>query len=1509
MDPAAHIAAKANLTEDDLRRAHAVTPHLLPNGVMFDAMASEAAANGLVQHHLYSYNLLLQRQLPQVLLEAKEVVALTRHSCHTVSYPHVHVEVPVAKKEGGFYDYISADDAKLTQHTLANPVVIDAQYRLYSDMPLFKGAPWETVQPGETDRIIQILERKRKGLPFDDLGTTTMATTTNAGAVPVPVKIPGAARRRRKPRIVPVVVRPGAPAPPQAVDPAAPKFTLREARNYRQLVQFYMPSMVGGVCASSDGQASFARGAPYDYGGYFVVKGTERVMIPQKQLDANRYYVFENTGKTGPRFVGEIRPMHASKIRSTSTIRVNLYCGHRGSGPLGATVNIPYMKHAQPLAAICMLLGWRSAEEVATCVATGGLLTGVSRIAKGSALDTPSVHATRLWTLALLRDGAEKFPPFEALPRQAILAWIGDHIGTPTSARKRPEDRPVYAAHLMANEFLPELGLDSEPDTIARKAQFFAYMLWRLAQVARKLAADDGRDHAGNKSYHLPGTLLALLLRQHYRSFRKRMTADMRRYAELGRCVPFADLASIKRLTDGLVFALSTGKWGMQKGASTQTGVAHMVIRLNLVAMVSLMRRLNTPGKREGKTLKPRQLQQSNFGLECPAETPEGEPSGLVNQMTQMVLFCHGHSAELLIRIVARVLGPAILPLLDRSILTGSVALMPVRNSVLNHTGKPAAVVNHGAGEWEPTRHKQAASDDAVDGLGLTVDTAFRVVVNGILIGFVADGFKAAAALRAARRDRRLPFDVAVELLKWQGVLNITGEAGGRRRPLFVLERYARLRDGTRARLPIDVDAEEDARALLTVPETGEVVAPSDVLVSLSIVQELWERYKTAPRPTLWNELLLAGAVEYVSKHEEENLMVLQTAGAGFTLHAPLETYTRCEIHPSTQLGLAAALIPCSDYNQAPRTTYFTSMAKQVAGNPGPETPFSTLRLMYPQRPLVTTWAQVIHGAYRYPSSQNVWVAVCVADGLNQDDSLVGNKDSFARGLFAAGVTRNHMANCQRGTGADSSRFELPPSNAWGRVGNKSKLQADAIVAPNTVVEGGDVIIAQTQYTNEFFCPKRSLTARDQCHVINPKEKPSTVVSVRRCRARDERDNVVVQTNVMRFMKPGDKLSSPHAQKGILGGEFAARDLPYTATGIVPDIVINPHAFPSRMTIGMLVEGVKAMICALMGGVADGTPFLRPIPEDPSEVLVYLHELLKHHGLEALCDEVMYSGVSGRPLTALIFCCPNAYYRLRQMIDDKIQMRDRGPNHLVTRQPMEGKAHEGGLKNGEMEVEAFAGHGASDVIRDRLLYSSDYAEVPVCQKCGFLAQPVAPREAKDYVVGHNETAGYCDLCRNNGNVYMVPMPRVTALFIVEMAAMGVKICLKVDVNAAVDACNAMSVAVPHNCSDPEMLASRVVGSGLQQAHQPPHSRAANPWLAPVPELDGSDDSDDDNSDDDNGKGEPITSAGAWGLAPPALDGDGDGDGDGDEDGGDRGRDRDRNNMCDSDSDVDEPLPW
>ena len=1305
----------------------------------FALLQSEAAEHPPSQTAMFSEQVFLERHLPAIVMEDPEVITDDDKAVHLLTFQSVFLDAPVSKTNGGFWDFTTPNACRLGRHTYSRPVVINVEYREYSTAPVTRKVGWESLSPADVMAEVRL---HMMGRPTTDAESDNTVSAELGKAVANKGKTRTAPRRVRRRNISDV-------AP---VAPSEDTWSLKSIRNYRQVVQFHVPIMV-----TSAGRDPVV--------GYYVIKGGERVLVPQTKLQINRWLIFASP-RNGWTWTAEIRSCHSAKLRSTSTLRLDLKCAPDGGGPLRIVARVPYIECDIPLAALASLMGFSSDEGFATATASGAGLSGACPIVRGCPWDTPTFHSTRDWVLGALRDDADAWPSFFTMTREATLRWIGD-AGCP---RKSAEYRAKTVAHLLANEFLPHMGVDSAPRTIAGKGPMLAFAVWRLSQVARvKLPGavpPDDRDHWGNKSVVTPGMLLGPIVRQGIRQSRKKLRADIRRQTDGTHFLSIPDLLVAKPLTDSMGFAMATGNWGMAKAGSSQMGVSQLMARQNAIASDSHQCRINTPMKREGKQVAPRRVSASSWGLVCPAETPEGASCGLVDQLATGVVVCIGHVTTDLIRCANRLLAShGLVPLLDQGSVTGDAIRLVPRPSMRSPEAfvTRVGITQHPPGAWDAVHASQVAQDSCM--MGQSPSGVLRLLVNGVLVGFLGDGHQAANILRQGRMNGVLPFDVAIEVCVVQGTLTLNGEAGGLRRPLLRLDPDGDL--GT-------------VRSAVAKHARG---APAD----------------------LWRALVAAGAVEYVSKHEEEGSLVV-LANPCASPRDDIGAYTHSEVHPCMILGTAAGAIPFSDHNQAPRTTYFASMCKHTAGVPSGEGTASTsLRLWYPQSPLVTTVTSRVRGldSTRGPCGMNVWVAVASPGGQNQDDSLYINADSAARGMFALTVVKNHTEDCHGGSGADAQRFERPGPQCVGkRTANYDKLRGDGTVGPGTTLVPGDAYIGKTTDVNELGCMRRTTLNRDLSHILPARDGPMVVDAVSRMSGREGREIMSVQMHTTRFLQTGDKMTSEHAQKGVVGAMRPACDMPYTAEGLVPDVIMNPHGFPSRMTIGQQIAMGLGLVAAANCDVVDGTPFQAQL--SPQAIV----DEMAAAGFSNAGHVQMWCGRTGAPIDTQLFFGPAYYLRTKQMVDDKHQARARGGVHTVTQQPLEGRSKDGGLRMGDMEVNALNAHGAAFAVWDRLFQQSDFSMQPLCTKCGSVAMHRAPAEVRDTVICRNEHTGFCDFCDTMGTVRSVPMPFATKLLAAELGAMHIRSQFEVETvaDAPPDTQAAPSIGVfLHTCPRDAMM--------------------------------------------------------------------------------------------------------
>ncbi|MCX6642484.1 MAG: DNA-directed RNA polymerase subunit B, partial [Candidatus Bathyarchaeota archaeon] len=472
--------------------------------------------------------------------------------------------------------------------------------------------------------------------------------------------------------------------------------------------------------------------------------------------------------------------------------------------------------------------------------------------------------------------------------------------------------------------------------------------------------------------------------------------------------------------------------------------------------------------------------------------------------------------------------------------------------------------------------------------------------------------------------------------------------------------------------------------------------------------------------------------------------------------------HTHMEICPFTILGVAASITPYPEHNQSPRNTYQAAMAKQSPGiyalNYRDRTDTRGHLLHYPQKPLVFTKPMEIIGFEKRPSGQNFIVAVLSSNGYNMEDAIIFNKGAVERGLGHSSFYRIYKAECKQYLGGNKDRLTIPEEGIRGYHGAESyrMLEPDGIIANEAEVKGGDILLGRTsppRFMEEYGGLEiRGPQMRDTSVGVRPTEE-GTVDSIFITKDIEGSHLIKIKVRSNRIPELGDKFVSRHGQKGVIGMLIPQEDMPFSVNGIIPDIMINPHAFPSRMTVGQFMESLAGKTAAARGTPVDGTPF-------DNEDAKSLTEILTSLGLHPGGREIMYDGSSGHMFETEVFIGVVFYQKLHHMVVDKIHARARGQVQMLTRQPTEGRARGGGLRFGEMERDCLVGHGAAMLLKDRLLDESDAYSIYVCEKCG--KQAYFDQRQRKYI---------CPICEGKGQIEPVTISYAFKLLLQEMQSL------------------------------------------------------------------------------------------------------------------------------------------
>ncbi|PWN45672.1 beta and beta-prime subunits of DNA dependent RNA-polymerase [Ceraceosorus guamensis] len=1025
-------------------------------------------------------------------------------------------------------------------------------------------------------------------------------------------------------------------------------------------------------------QSYHMKECPLDSGGYFVINGSEKVLIAQERMAANHVYVFTKPAPSAFSHLAEIRSAVEKGGKIISSMQIKLFTRGKDKGTQNAIrATLPYIKEDIPIVIVFRALGILPDRDIMQhiCYDEG---------------DTAM--------LEMLKPCIEE--AFAVQDKESALTFIGrrnvDRFMAPAKAQQ-------FATDVLQKEMLPHISVESGAET--KKAYFFGYMVHRLLLAALERREIDDRDHFGKKRLDLAGPLLSGLFRMLFR----KLTRDI--YRHLQKCVEeqreffLSSAVKSSTITNGLKYSLATGNWGDPKNSKTvRAGVSQVLNRYTFASTLSHLRRCNTPIGRDGKIAKPRQLHNTHWGMVCPAETPEGQACGLVKNLSLMSLISVGSASSPIIEFLRE------------------FELEGVED--INRSGT------------QPT----------------------KVFVNGTWTGVHREPIKLVQTLRDLRRKDDITMEVSVVHDIREKELRLYTDAGRVLRPLFIVNE-----DKSLAIKQKHIDWLESGTGYNREGEERE-----------------WK----------WQALLQEGLVELLDAEEEETVMICMSSqdlefskaynqrphaferGTEMDPSARLvslqtfshTTWTHCEIHPAMIFGICASIIPFPDHNQSPRNVYQSAMGKQAMGvyltNYQMRMDTMANILYYPQRPLATT-RSMEHLKFReLPAGQNAIVAILCYSGYNQEDSVIMNQSSIDRGLFRSFYYRTYTDMEKKSGVVEMETFEKPTRETTIRLkhGTYDKIDADGLCAPGTRVSGEDIIIGKTTPlpgdSEELGLRSKLHTKRDVS--VPLKSTESGII-----------DQVLVTTNQegVKFVKvrvrstrvpqTGDKFASRHGQKGTIGITYRQEDMPFTIEGVTPDIIINPHAIPSRMTIGHLVECLLSKVATLSGQEGDATPFTDLTVEAVSSILRTL-------GYQSRGLEVMYNGHTGRKLQAQVFLGPTYYQRLKHMVDDKIHSRARGPVQILTRQPVEGRSRDGGLRFGEMERDCMIAHGMSAFLKERMYTASDAYQIHVCDSCGLIAVANLKKNMYD-----------CRSCKNRTAISKIYIPYAAKLLFQELMSMGI----------------------------------------------------------------------------------------------------------------------------------------
>lgn len=894
-----------------------------------------------------------------------------------------------------------------------------------------------------------------------------------------------------------------------------------------------------------------------DKGGYFIINGSERVLMSQDRMAHNEIFVFECKGKDTIKiplpgsdknrslpcaWSAEVRSYSPICEPNITTTYVKLSSQQLDKGEdQRLYVETTGLKAPVPWPVIFMALGVTDRAEMISYVC--------------SESDEQMIK--------LLEPSLECFP---ITNQEEALKYLSE-LGQPN----------VLTEKLFQNV-----------TEIHMKRCYLGHMTFQLLSTVLDRRKQDDRDHYGKKRVETAGNLINNL----FKSVWKRVLREVKSHLEKKRS---SDLAQVfySRFSNYIRQPFATGNWTATKGTgkAAKAGISQILNRHNYVSTISNLRRVVTPNDKNSKVIKPRHLHASQWMKMCPSETPEGQTTGLIKNLAMMTSISTGSGDEQIINWLEM-----------RPQLATTVNNMP---------------------NFKPSE----------------IQDKTKIFVNGTWVGITEQAEELVENLRALRRQGKIMYQSSISLTK-EGLRVYTDE--------------------------------------------GRVLTPF-FIVKQGKLPELPEKF-------CWSDLVEGGIIEYLDPSEMETLYI---ADEPWTLN---EDHTHAVVHPAFMLGISASTNPFSNHTQAPRVCYQSAMSKQALGvfsnNFLHRYDTSAHVLCYPQVPIVDTKTMGMVGSHELPSGQNLIVAVMSA-AYNQEDSVIVNQRAIDNGALRSINYSTYSESCRR-KGNTIDEIKRPEKNVKEtRMTGYEKLDIDGIAKEGTPLCKRDIVISKVTQTPTIIKDISEViktNGMEENSVVesfldgDPEKKMFSVYNGSAVVDRsvltineDSFRTVKVRVRQMRVPQIGDKVASRSAQKGIIGMIVPPENMIFSkATGMNPDLVMNPNAFPSRMTISQTLETILSKACTLRGEYGDCTPFEPEfkwgLEEHKVESLVdgangrkIIAEELKKWGFDECGDEVMINGMTGEEMPCKIFMGPTFYQRLKHMVNDKIHCLAEGTEVLTTR--------------------------------------------------------------------------------------------------------------------------------------------------------------------------------------------------------------------------------------------------
>jgi DNA-directed RNA polymerase II subunit RPB2 len=1091
----------------------------------------------------------------------------------------------------------------------------------------------------------------------------------------------------------------------------------------------------------------------HDVGGYMIIDGKEKVLIAQERIATNRLFINKSRDPMYS-YSGMIRCTTEEAAIFPKTLDINVFSkSYRKGARKNAIVfmmpnlkkeakpdsNNPGKKKPIPICVLFRALGVESDKDILKHIVYD--------------IEDPKNEKIIEFLTDSLKDGAIVFTQQQAFEYlREFLDYNDKHI-------KTKDEKEVSnllnneLAFIIMNDLFPNMNetFVNENDqevtrvSMTKKALFLGHVVYHLVKTCLGMEKETDRDNYLYKRVDISGFLLGNLFRDFYNEFRNECRKQIDREYLYGylknKDSQFHTLINNHNrwriwnsniIENGFSKSLK-GRWGIQQDAS-KAGIVQDLSRISYIGFSSHLRRVNTPIDRSIKIVDPHRLHASQWGAMCPCESPDGASIGLLKNFAMLCHVTIDCSSKEIVKCLKE-LGIKFLEYI-------------IPNDVAKST---------------------------------------KVLVNSNWIGITDKPIELVERLRLYRRNALINIMTSISWNVIGKEININTEAGRCCRPLFVVRHNQLL---------INHEIVEKIR--------HKKMNWIDLLRGNTIDAKEFNLYSckyTAPK-TLpqfqgkTDEEIISqlkrnqAVVEFIDVEESNTCMIAMSYK---NLFDPLKHFTHCEIHPSTIFAVLTANIPFADHNQAPRNYFSGAQGKQAIGIYS--TAFNSrmdimgLVLHYPQRSIVNTrFMHYLHNN-EMPNGENAIVAIATYTGYNQEDSIIINKSAIERGMFNLTYFKTIVET------EDDNKFSKqkvlfanPLSlinegkevvDYGNRFANYHKLDENGLPKLNETIEEGTVylgkVIKTTEYVvdddedNIFKTKIKKETYKDKS-LIADKTMYGKIDKVYVFKNSEGLNTCKIRYRKVRLPELGDKHAARHAQKGTIGMIVPHENMPFTKDGIVPDLIINPHAIPTRMTIAQLLECILSKLGCIKGEIYDGTPFC-------NQDINGAYEQLEKAGYERYANEILYNGITGDQMSTEIFMGPTYYQRLKHMVADKINYRGKGDGGYttLTRQPLKSRARGGGLRVGEMESAVLLAHGIASFTKESLVYRSDDYKCCIDDSTGDIA---IANSAQNWVNSK--------INPDNKEFSTLNMPYSGKLLLQELQTMAIKPMLVTEKNNAIE---------------------------------------------------------------------------------------------------------------------------